>query len=93
MQIQSLPEFTLDWDIRQRLEQSVVEVVSCLPLIKVLSSTAMRPRHWKQVLRLCAKSVSRMSLSPNSFVDMLFEQFIDLGLQCECNRTTRRSFQ
>lgn len=74
----------MDWDIRQRLEQSVIEIVSCLPLIKVLSSTAMRPRHWKQVLRLCSKSVSQLSLNPASFVDMNFHQFIDLGLQGEC---------
>jgi len=84
VQIQSLPDFTMDWDIRQRLEQSVEEVVMCLPLIKVLSSAAMRPRHWKQVLRLCAKSVTRLSLNPSSFADMHFQQFINLGLQCEC---------
>ena len=83
LQIQSLPEFTMDWDICQRLEQSVTEIVSCLPLIKVLSSAAMRPRHWKQVLRLCTKSISQLSLNPGSFVDMDFQQFIDLGLQGE----------
>ena len=71
----------MDWDICQRLEKSVMEIVSCLPLIKVLSSPAMRPRHWKQVLRLCTKSISQLSLNPASFVDMDFQQFIDLGLQ------------
>ena len=71
----------MDWDICQRLEKSVMEIVSCLPLIKVLSSPAMRPCHWKQVLRLCSKSVNQLSLNPASFVDMDFQQFIDLGLQ------------
>ena len=56
-----------------------MEIVSCLPLIKVLSSPAMKSHHWKQVLRL--KSVNHLSLNPTSFVDMDFQQFIDLGLQ------------
>jgi dynein heavy chain len=55
-------------------------VQACLPLIDDLSNTAMRTRHWKQLVRVTGGA---LTIDNDTLKRMTFGELLSLGLQRE----------
>ena len=53
---------------------------ACLPIIDDLSRSAMRPRHWKQLVRVTGGAVQ---ISNEGLTRMTLGQLLELGLHSE----------
>ena len=54
----------------------------CLPMVEDLKRAALRPRHWKQLIRLAGENVHLTSA--DGLVKMSLGQLIELGLHRKC---------
>ena len=50
---------------------------ACVPLIKSLSNSSMRPRHWKMMVRTLG---AQHTIVPDKFQEASLKELIDLGL-------------
>ncbi|KAL5499629.1 hypothetical protein EMCRGX_G011081 [Ephydatia muelleri] len=73
------------WDIRLSVVKSIRDIQATLLMIDGLRSTAMRPRHWKQVLRYASSTHSSQHLGwglldMSELHELTLGQLVDLGL-------------
>ena len=57
--VKRLPRRLRDWPCYLRLQGSVANMASILPLVSELRSPCMRDRHWKAVASECCKPVEK----------------------------------
>eukprot|EP00057_Strongylocentrotus_purpuratus_P006394 XP_011660868.1 PREDICTED: dynein beta chain, flagellar outer arm [Strongylocentrotus purpuratus] len=76
--VKTLPDETHSWDVTRGLEESILVIQACLPLIEDLSNPAMRTRHWKQLVRVTGGA---LVIDNESLINMTFGQLLQLGLQ------------
>ena len=50
---------------------------ACVPLIKSLSNSSMRPRHWKMLVRTLG---AQHTIVPDKFQEASLNELIELGL-------------
>ena len=86
--VSSVPCHAHQWDVYVQLVEAIGVVRTTIPLVEGLRSPAMRPRHWKQVLRLAAGThlvgLGRGgSAQPAALQALSFGQLLDLGLHGE----------
>ena len=62
---------------------------ACLPIIDDLSRSAMRPRHWKQLVRVTGGAVQ---ISNEGLTRMTLGQLLELGLHSEWLNNSQESF-
>ena len=60
-----------------KIELCYIYLVGVLPIIDDLSRSAMRPRHWKQLLRVTGGTVQ---ISNEGLTRMTLGQLLELGL-------------
>ena len=73
------------WDVRLSVVRDIRAIQATLLMIDGLRSTAMRPRHWKQVLRYASSTRSSEHLGWGSrdmseLHELTLGQLVDLGL-------------
>lgn len=75
--VNALPVESNEWDVFVGMQHAILNIQACLPIIDDLSRSAMRPRHWKQLLRLTGGAVQ---ISNEGLTRMTLGQLLDLGL-------------
>ena len=48
-----LPKALKDWDAFSELKDKIDEFTRLLPLVQMLASPAMQPRHWQEIMEIC----------------------------------------
>ncbi|XP_022099208.1 dynein beta chain, ciliary-like [Acanthaster planci] len=76
--VRGLPEEAHYWDVYLGLEDSILVIQACLPLIEDLSNPAMRTRHWKQLVRVTGGA---LLIDNENLKRMTLGQLLQLGLQ------------
>ncbi|XP_078672103.1 uncharacterized protein LOC144911712 isoform X1 [Branchiostoma floridae x Branchiostoma belcheri] len=76
--VKGLPEDTFVWDVYMGMQESIVIIQACLPLIDDLRNPAMRTRHWKQLVRITG---GVLQIDNDSLKKMTLGQLLELGLQ------------
>ncbi|XP_071959570.1 uncharacterized protein [Antedon mediterranea] len=76
--VRSLPEDVQTWDVYLHMQESILVIQACLPLIDDLSNQAMRTRHWKQLVRVTG---GILQIDNESLKRMTLGQLLQLGLQ------------
>ena len=56
-----LPGILKGWDAYKELKQKVEDMTKILPLVKELSKSSIRPRHWDEIIQLTQKDIPYMS--------------------------------
>ncbi|XP_033103095.1 dynein heavy chain 9, axonemal-like [Anneissia japonica] len=76
--VRSLPDDVHVWDVYLQMQESILVIQACLPLIDDLSNPAMRTRHWKQLVRVTG---GILQIDNDSLKRMTLGQLLQLGLQ------------
>ncbi|XP_071095883.1 uncharacterized protein [Haliotis cracherodii] len=76
--VRALPEDVFTWDVYMGLHESITTIQACLPLIDDLSSSAMRTRHWKQLVRVTGGA---LTIDNDTLKRMTLGELLSLGLQ------------
>ncbi|XP_066025345.1 uncharacterized protein [Pocillopora verrucosa] len=75
--VTALPFEAHEWDVFIGMHDAILDIQACLPIIDDLSRSAMRPRHWKQLLRVTGGAVQ---ISNEGLTRMTLGQLLELGL-------------
>ncbi|KAL5253857.1 hypothetical protein ACHWQZ_G013584 [Mnemiopsis leidyi] len=77
LELKSLPENSHIWDVYCGLMENIKEIKACVPLIKSLSNSSMRPRHWKMLVRTLG---AQHTIVPDKFQEASLNELLELGL-------------
>ncbi|XP_020627063.1 dynein beta chain, flagellar outer arm-like isoform X2 [Orbicella faveolata] len=75
--VTALPLESHEWDVFVGMHHAILDIQACLPIIDDLSRSAMRPRHWKQLVRVTGGAVQ---ISNEGLTRMTLGQLLELGL-------------